>query len=112
MFADHGVRTCIAVAANTRRYEVRRVLERYRPLLPSAAIFTKLDEASVGGALINVVAGGGVPLSYVTFGQRVPEDIARAQTTRLAEFIAAEGEASVAFESWEGMVHRFEQEPA
>lgn len=112
MFAEQNIRTCLAIAVGTRRYEMRRVLERYRPLAPCATIFTKLDESAVGGAMLNAVAGGSLPLSYVTFGQRVPEDIARADTMRLAEFITTTGEATAAFESWEGMVTRIEEEPS
>ena len=112
MFAGYDVRTCLAVAANTRRYEVRRVLERYRPLSPSAVLLTKLDESEVGGAVLNVTTGGPLPLSYVTFGQRVPEDIARAEPKSLAEFVLAAANAAAGFMSWAGMAREGQENPS
>jgi len=102
MFEGQAVRVCLCVPATTRRYEIRRILERYKPLAPKAVLLTKLDESSVGGAVINVAMGGGLPLSWITFGQRVPEDIARADAAQLAEWVVTNGE-DTHFRSWHGM---------
>ena len=102
MFEGQAVRTCLCLAATTRRYEIRRILERYKPLTPRAALLTKLDESTVGGAVLNVAMGGGLPLSWITFGQRVPEDIARADARQLADWVVKNGE-DTSFTSWHGM---------
>jgi flagellar biosynthesis protein FlhF len=111
MFEGHDVRTCLTISATTRRYEIRRILERFRLLAPKAVVLTKLDETSVGGAVVNAAMGGGLALSYVTFGQRVPEDVARADAARLASYVVANGETPPPFTSWLGMSGVAEESP-
>lgn len=48
--------------------------------------FTKLDEAERPGSVISAALELGWPLSYMTDGQNVPEDIAIADTERLARW--------------------------
>ena len=50
-------------------------------------ILTKLDEADSLGGFLAVLAGSGRPLSYVTTGQAVPDDIEPADRKRLARLI-------------------------
>jgi flagellar biosynthesis protein FlhF len=57
------------------------------PLGANRIIVTKLDEAGSFGIFLNVPAAGGGPISYVTTGQDVPEDIARADADTMAECI-------------------------
>ncbi|MEM6733456.1 MAG: hypothetical protein AAF658_17995, partial [Myxococcota bacterium] len=79
-----AVETHLVVPATGRSIELRTIVERYRALRPRSAILTKLDEASVFGAVLNVAMRGDLPLSYTTFGQRVPEDIEVANPRELA----------------------------
>ena len=85
LFGDVSVEVHLALSVSTRRYEVADILERFKPLNPEAVVLTKCDEASVFGAVLNAVLGGGLPISYVTMGQRVPEDIARPRPAMLAQ---------------------------
>jgi flagellar biosynthesis protein FlhF len=50
-------------------------------------IFTKLDETRDGAALVNLLLSQPRPLSYLTTGQRVPEDIEPASKKRLAALL-------------------------
>ncbi|HTN75595.1 MAG TPA: flagellar biosynthesis protein FlhF [Pirellulaceae bacterium] len=51
-------------------------------------VLTKLDEAHGLGNLLPVLRSARLPLSYVTHGQNVPDDIAPADRRRLAKAIA------------------------
>jgi flagellar biosynthesis protein FlhF len=53
----------------------------------SSLILTKLDEATGCGAVLNAARHLKTPVSYVTTGQNVPDDIEPAQRTRLARLI-------------------------
>jgi flagellar biosynthesis protein FlhF len=53
----------------------------------SNIIFTKLDECDRFGAIYDVVEKTGIPISYFTVGQNVPEDIEKATSERIAELI-------------------------
>jgi flagellar biosynthesis protein FlhF len=50
-------------------------------------IFTKMDETSVYGGIYNIMRKTGVPVSYFTTGQRVPEDIEVGTKERLIDLI-------------------------
>ncbi len=50
----------------------------------TALVLTKLDEAKSLGALLPLVRTSGLPISYVTVGQNVPDDIAAADSGALA----------------------------
>ena len=50
-------------------------------------IFTKLDETTSFGTIANVAVKASLPISYVTHGQDVPEDIAVADAGKIAELI-------------------------
>jgi flagellar biosynthesis protein FlhF len=58
--------------------------ERFAAVGCTALIITKLDEATGLGHLLPLVDRCGLPLSYVTNGQRVPDDIAVADARQLA----------------------------
>ena len=63
---------------------VQSALEGFAAAQPTAAIVTKLDEAPyTAGVLSALTTGGGFPISYITNGQQVPEDIAVATTDHL-----------------------------
>jgi len=77
----------LVVSATANRACTATVLERFVPLGANRIIVTKLDEAGSFGVFLNVSEAGGGPISYVTTGQDVPEDIARADADTLAECI-------------------------
>ena len=52
-------------------------------------ILTKLDEATGLGNVLSVLRSSGLPLSYLTDGQNVPDDIQTADAHRLARMILA-----------------------
>ena len=53
----------------------------------TALVLTKLDEAASLGSLLPLVRSSRLPLSYVTHGQNVPDDIAPADRARLARIV-------------------------
>jgi len=53
----------------------------------TALLLTKLDEASALGHLFSLLRASRLPVSYLTNGQNVPEDIEVAQAERLARWM-------------------------
>jgi len=70
----------LVVSLNTNPRDARRMLERYLPLGVNRFIFTKADETSAPGLMLNIRAQWDVPISYVTHGQSVPDDLRPADT--------------------------------
>ena len=85
-----SVRTHLVLAADTSAAVARRLLERYAPLKPSRVVITKLDEAESVVPLLGTVRAHGLPVSYLTAGQRVPEDLQRATSAGLAAALLRE----------------------
>jgi len=59
-------------------------MEKFAHVGTTALILTKLDEAASLGNLLPVLRSGRLPLSYLTNGQNVPDDIIVADDHRLA----------------------------
>ena len=87
LFSSTTVTVHLTVAAATRYRELARIVKRFQRLDPSYVIGTKLDEAATLGSLVTAQAMTSLPLSFVTFGQRVPEDISRANGRELARAV-------------------------
>jgi flagellar biosynthesis protein FlhF len=60
---------------------------RFQQLGPTALLLTKLDEAAAVGGLLSLLQDGCLPLSYLTDGQHVPDDIRAADPGRLARLM-------------------------
>jgi flagellar biosynthesis protein FlhF len=59
-------------------------VERFSRVGPTALLLTKLDEAAGPGAVVSAAGTSGLPLSYITTGQDVPDDIEIANAERIA----------------------------
>lgn len=63
---------------------------QFAALGTTAIVLTKLDEASGLGHVLPVLRSSGLPLSYLTTGQKVPDDIETADARRLARMVLEE----------------------
>jgi len=61
--------------------------ERFAAVGTTALLVTKLDEATALGNLLSVTRKSGLPISYLTDGQNVPDDIRVAESQPLAQMI-------------------------
>jgi flagellar biosynthesis protein FlhF len=64
--------------------EMNETVLRFSPLSFKTYIFTKLDETRMMGNIINQVVKYPRPVSFVTAGQNVPEDIEKADQKKLS----------------------------
>ncbi|MGE0813511.1 MAG: hypothetical protein AB7O28_08275 [Vicinamibacterales bacterium] len=79
-----GVRTHLVIPADTSVASARRILARFADARPDRVVVSRLDEAESPAALFAWLVGVGIPVSFVTTGQRVPEDLERATPEMLA----------------------------
>ncbi len=85
----------LVLSAGTRENELLDTIERFNSLDISNTIFTKIDECSNLGILLNIQIQNANPLSYVTNGQRVPEDLLEISPKIVAELIMSQHEGSM-----------------
>jgi flagellar biosynthesis protein FlhF len=67
------------------------VMEGFRTLRPTHLLLSKLDETPRLEDSLAAALEGGLPISYVTTGQRVPEDLAAADSAQLATWLLGGG---------------------
>ena len=73
--ADADIEVLLTLPANVQSESMKEIVNIFRKANPVACVLTKVDEAaSLGGALSTIIRSG-LPLAYVTDGQRVPEDL-------------------------------------
>jgi flagellar biosynthesis protein FlhF len=85
--SELGTENHLVLSATTRDRDLYDTVNRFRFLPLQSLIFTKVDECDCLGSLVNVVMRHNYPISYVTTGQQVPEDLILADSAQLAEMI-------------------------
>jgi flagellar biosynthesis protein FlhF len=84
---NREVEVHLLLAAGTREADLAVLLNRFMTLPVKSVIFSKLDETTQYGSVFNVLHQTGLPLSYLTTGQRVPEDLEVATPRLLADLL-------------------------
>ena len=80
-----GIEVHLVVPAGSSGAQVDELLRRYRALAPVRLLFTKLDECTLAPELALAPARTRLPITWVTTGQAVPEDIEQPTSARVLE---------------------------
>lgn len=83
-----NVKKYLVAQANTQYPALQRIIEAYDGIELSGCIFTKLDECYSLGEVLSAAVEYQLPVSYVTDGQQVPEDIKVAEAKSLVSAAA------------------------
>ncbi len=79
--------TMLVMGANTQLEDLRNVAGNFKCLSPTSVMFTKLDETRRYGVMLSALLETGLPLGYLSVGQRVPDDIRVASPGNVAGLI-------------------------
>ena len=77
----------LVLNVSMRHEDARDIIGAYGRLGVNRLLFTKADESNSAGSLLNVAAQFGPPLSYITNGQDVPDDIKRVTSNYLVSLL-------------------------
>jgi len=77
----------LVLSITTRHEDQEDILKRFAGINYNRLIFTKLDETSGYGALLNASVHYQVPTAVLTYGQNVPDDIELAERDKIAGMI-------------------------
>ena len=80
---NHNVKACLTLSAGAQAGLLADAIARFGVYSPSCCVLTKLDEASSLGGTISALVKHGLPISYVSDGQRIPEDLNPARAHQL-----------------------------
>lgn len=83
-------KTYLVQNATTNNKTFRKVLQDFSAFKISAVILSKIDEAESIGSAISLIAEQGLPISYFTNGQQIPDEIEPASIDKLINFIFKE----------------------
>ncbi len=75
----------LVLSATTKYNDLLDIVDIYHEISDYKLIFTKLDETSSYGNLLNIRLYAGADLSYVTTGQNVPDDIEVFDTQKIVK---------------------------
>lgn len=65
----------LVLSATTKYRDLKNIVDNYAATSAYQLIFTKLDETSTIGNLLNIKLYCNSPIAFVTYGQNVPDDI-------------------------------------
>ena len=74
-FSEYSMMTYLVLSATTKYKDLKKITALYEDITDYNLIFTKLDETDAIGNILNIKLDTGRPLSYVSYGQNVPDDI-------------------------------------
>jgi signal recognition particle GTPase len=79
------IRKVQVLSTTTREEGAEEMIRQFSMLALHSLWFTKLDESGSLASLFNLVVRSSLPLSYLTTGQRVPEDVEVATAERIVD---------------------------
>ena len=77
--------TYLVLSITTKYKDLKKIVNQYSKMTRFSILFTKLDETSNLGCILNLKMLTKASLSYITFGQMVPDDISLLNTQSIAK---------------------------
>ena len=84
---DLDISSHLLLSVPTTESEMNKAAINFDPIKYQSYIFTKIDEAERCGSIINQIMKINLPISYITSGQNVPEDIEEANKKNILKLI-------------------------
>ena len=87
-FDERGrIHNYLVLSATSKDSDMNEVTRKFGSMPIDSIIFTKLDESATYGSLFNHAIRFKKPLSYLSVGQKIPEDIEVASKARLVDLL-------------------------
>ena len=86
---DLNISTHLLLTIATAESEMNKAADNFKCLNYQSYIFTKKDETQKCGTILNQIMKQSLPVSYITTGQNVPEDIEQAEREKLLKLIVS-----------------------
>lgn len=80
----------LVLSATTRLADLKQIVKHFASTGVDRLIFSKTDETDIIGGAISIAHETGLPVSYITTGQSVPDDISVAEGEALARMLVAQ----------------------
>jgi flagellar biosynthesis protein FlhF len=87
---EEGIQTNLVLSLTTKYEDLSKIIENFNQIEVDRLILTKLDETRSYGTIINILYNNSFPLTYMTNGQNVPDDIVVATPELIIDLILGE----------------------
>jgi flagellar biosynthesis protein FlhF len=87
MSAHGSIDAHLVLSASMRAADLRRIAEQYSIFRPRKLLFTHMDETQTFGPLVSRSARMALPVSFLSRGQRIPEDLEAARPDLLLDLV-------------------------
>ncbi|MEJ2658406.1 MAG: hypothetical protein P8012_14630 [Desulfobacterales bacterium] len=87
--SDLYINVHLLLSISTTASEMNKTALNFSPLKYQSYIFTKKDEARTCGSILNQIMEHQLPISYITTGQSVPEDIELANKEKILNLVVS-----------------------
>jgi flagellar biosynthesis protein FlhF len=86
---NHGgeITTHLVISASMGRLDMKEAVERFELLSPASYVFTKVDETRHTGRIVDQMMERKKPVSFITNGQEVPEDLIVANRKQILQLL-------------------------
>jgi flagellar biosynthesis protein FlhF len=84
--AEH-IERHLVLSASTKQSDLRRIVDQFEVCRPDHLLFTKLDETSTPGPILNELVRTKKHFSYYTDGQSVPDDLHAVPRDRIIDLV-------------------------
>ena len=79
--------THLLMHANVKKADAKEITRQFELFQYNRILFTKIDETSTYGTIVNQLMETEKPISYITEGQNIPEDIAKIDLNGLVRLL-------------------------
>lgn len=80
----------LVMSASTKNKDIETIIKGYTILEYENIIITKIDETSTYGSILTILDKGKKPISFITTGQDVPDDIKEGNKEEIAKIVLGE----------------------
>ncbi len=77
----------LIISASTSFSNMKEVVRKFGEIMPNRLVISKVDEAVNYGNIFNIIEYSKLPISYITTGQVIPDDIEIADKSKIAGHI-------------------------
>jgi flagellar biosynthesis protein FlhF len=77
----------LVISATTRSEDIVKIVSRFQRFNPRRVIFTKIDETDSKSMVVGDLLRNEVAISYITNGQRVPDDLLVPVTAEMTKWV-------------------------
>jgi flagellar biosynthesis protein FlhF len=91
LVSRRDIETHLVLTASMKSADLCRAVDRFEIFRPQKLLFTRLDETEAFGPILNEAARTAKAVSFLSAGQRIPEDLEPATKERIVDLVLGHG---------------------